>query len=72
MASATGAQTDYIISLYNQIHGTTHGYLSQCDKLQLSQREKKGGAIGGMTKAEASGYIGKLKTAAVRKARRNA
>lgn len=55
-ATATAKQTSYIIDLYNQAHGTTHGYLSQCARLPLTQREKKGG----MTKAEASSYISTL------------
>jgi hypothetical protein len=54
---ATDKQISYIISLYNQIHGTTHGYLSQCKDLLLTQREKRGG----MTKAEASAHIDALK-----------
>ena len=63
MMYATEKQISYIVSLYNQVHGTTHGYLSQCDKLLLSQREKRGS----MTKAEASAYIGKLQKQLERK-----
>ncbi|MGH3500284.1 MAG: hypothetical protein ACRDQA_05190 [Nocardioidaceae bacterium] len=55
--TATEKQQNYIISLYNQGHGTTHGYLSQCDQLPLSQRQKRGG----MTKVEASAIIDQLK-----------
>lgn len=53
---ATDKQLNYIIRLYNQVHDTSHAYLSQCKKLGLTQRE----ARGGMTKAEASGHIDDL------------
>ncbi|ARD42448.1 hypothetical protein [Actinomyces gaoshouyii] len=49
---ATDKQVDYIIDLWNQVNGASAKYLSQTD-LPLTQREKKGG----MTRAEASGYI---------------
>lgn len=53
---ASDKQIDYIISLYNEAHGTTHAYLSQCAQLPLTQRQKRGG----MTKAEASAFINRL------------
>ncbi|HET6699524.1 MAG TPA: hypothetical protein VFG88_10585 [Nocardioidaceae bacterium] len=56
--TATVKQESFIISLYNQVHGTAHGYLSQCDQLALNNRQKKGG----MTKAEASTMIDQLKS----------
>jgi hypothetical protein len=57
VTTASEKQIDYILSLYNSIHGTRHGYLSQTD-LPLSQREKRGG----MTKSEASALIDELRT----------
>lgn len=59
MTTATEKQVDYLLALYNRVHGTSHGYLSQCRELSLTQREAKGG----MTKAEASAHIDELKAA---------
>lgn len=58
MTTATDKQIDYIVSLYNQLHGTDHSWLSQCDHLPMSQRER----TGGMTKSEASTHIDSLKS----------
>jgi len=55
--NATQKQIDYIISLYNQVNGTSATYLSHCTGLKLTMRERGGG----MAKAEASRIITALK-----------
>jgi len=54
---ATQRQIDYLISLYNQVHGTQAAYLSQCTALKLTMRERQGQ----MAKTEASRMITALK-----------
>jgi hypothetical protein len=39
---ASAKQVSYLIALYNEVHGTDCGYLSQCRELNLTMRERSG------------------------------
>ncbi len=62
-SEASQKQIDYIISLHNQVYGSSAAYLSQCHELSMTQRERRGG----MTKAEASAHITHLKAELAKK-----
>ena len=52
MSKMTEKQASYIVGLYNQVHGTSCGFISQCRELYLPQRP---------TSAAASAAINELK-----------